>query len=199
VLEAAALYATGGTSLLMQGAASYALRDASTQAFGRSLTGSGFTGNQSPLLNAFSGSFNLAAGISGNNGNSSNILDAAYRHGGLADSMNNLSDAMTRLTIALGQDGIDDSDDGSGGGQSWLEAIAKAMGKALGDMAAKLVNESQSLQSLAGDDSAGGAQKFQATMAKFQAHAQLFSMLSDAFSNAIKSIGQGMQTMASKQ
>jgi hypothetical protein len=35
-------------------------------------------------------------------------------------------------------------------------------------------------------------------MAQFQAHSQLFGMLSDAFSNAIKSIGQGMQTMGSK-
>jgi hypothetical protein len=36
-------------------------------------------------------------------------------------------------------------------------------------------------------------------MAKFQADAQTLGMLSDAFSNAIKSISQGMQTMASKQ
>ena len=38
----------------------------------------------------------------------------------------------------------------------------------------------------------------EATLAKFQAHSQLFGMLSDAFSNAIKSIGQGMQIMGSK-
>jgi hypothetical protein len=73
------------------------------------------------------------------------------------------------------------------------------MGSALGKLSAKLVTESQQLNSLAGNTSAGGAQEFQATMAKFQADAQTLGMLSDAFANAIKSIGQGMQTMASKQ
>src|SRR4051812_25348857 len=119
VLEAAALYATGGTSLLLQGAAQYAARDVATQAFGNTLTNVGYSGNQGPALQAFGNAFNLAAGISGNGGNTANILNAAYRHGGLADSMNNLTDAMTRLTIALGQNGIDDNDDaGGGGGQS---------------------------------------------------------------------------------
>jgi hypothetical protein len=170
-----------------------------TQAFNRALSNAGFHGNNSQLLRAFGDAFNAAAGVSGNSNFSSQILDAAYRHGGLADSMNNLADAMTRLTTALGQQGIDDNDSAGGVGESWLEAIAKAMGKALGKMAARLVSESQSLQSLAGDDSTAGAQRFQETMAKFQAHSQLFSMLSDAFANAIKAIGQGMQTMASKQ
>jgi hypothetical protein len=54
------------------------------------------------------------------------------------------------------------------------------------------------LSSLSGNSSSSGAQQFQTVMAKFQAHSQLFGMLSDAFSNAIKSIGQGMQTMGSK-
>jgi hypothetical protein len=118
------------------------------------------------------------------------LLDASYRHGGLADSMNQLTDAMTNLTIALGKQGQDDDDSGNGCGDNWLVAIAKAVGDELGRLAAKLVDESRSLDSLAGDTSAGGAQN---------ADAQTLGMLSDAFSNAIKSIGQGMQTMASKQ
>jgi uncharacterized protein YukE len=106
---------------------------------------------------------------------------------------------MTKMTIALGIKG-QQQDGGSGGGdgESWLEAIARAMGKALGTMAQNLVNESNQLSSLSGNSSGSGAQQFQTVMAKFQAHSQLFGMLSDAFANAIKSIGQGMQTMGSK-
>jgi hypothetical protein len=36
-------------------------------------------------------------------------------------------------------------------------------------------------------------------MAQFQADSQTLGMLSNAFATAIKSIGEGMQTMASKQ
>ena len=108
------------------------------------------------------------------------------------------------LTTALGGQGLEKNKGAhgaaGGGGGSWLEAIAEAMGNALGQMAQKLVDESNQLQSLAGNQNdPSGAQQFQATMAKFQADAQMFSMLSNAFSTAIKSIGDGMTTMASKQ
>jgi len=73
------------------------------------------------------------------------------------------------------------------------------MGQALGQMAQKLVDESNALQGLAGDASGSGAQEFQATMSKFQADSQMFSMLSQAYATAIKSIGDGMTSMASKQ
>ena len=84
-------------------------------------------------------------------------------------------------------------------GDNWMEAIARAMGEALGNLSQKVVDESQQLNSLAGDSSTGGAQQFQSVMAQFQADSQTLSMLSNAFATAIKSIGEGMQTMASKQ
>jgi hypothetical protein len=139
-----------------------------------------------------------------------NSLQTALAHTGLTQSeqsqvMSQVSQSMqSRLTEELGLDGLQKNKaaghgaSGSGGG-SWLEAIAQAMGDALGQMASKLVTESQSLQSSAGDSSPSGAQQFQATMAKFQADSQMFSMLSNAFSTAIKAIGDGMTTMASKQ
>ena len=110
-----------------------------------------------------------------------------------------LDQLAASLTDALGQPGQSKSSHGGGHGKNWLEAIAEAMGQALGQMAQKLVDESTSLQSLAGNASGSGAQEFQATMAKFQADSQIFGMLSNAFSNAIKSIGEGMSTMANKQ
>lgn len=127
-------------------------------------------------------------------------MDASYRNGNLAPTSQNLTDSMTRMTIALGIKGQQQGGGNAAGGdgESWLEAIARAMGQALGTMAQNLVNESNELSSLSGNSSGSGAQQFQTVMAQFQAHSQLFGMLSDAFANAIKSIGQGMQTMGSK-
>jgi hypothetical protein len=134
-------------------------------------------------------------------------LATALSHSGLTPSeqaqvMNQVTKGMQNdLTNELGAQGLQKNKGAhgaSGGGSgSWLEAIAEAMGSALGQMAQKLVTESTELQNLAGNQT--DATQFQATMAKFQADSQMFSMLSNAFSTAIKSIGDGMTTMASKQ
>jgi hypothetical protein len=134
-------------------------------------------------------------------------LSSALSHSGLtpaeqAQVMSQVNKGMqAALTTALGAQGLEKNKGAhgaaGGGGGSWLEAIAEAMGNALGQMAQKLVDESNSLQSMAGNQN--DAQQFQATMARFQADAQMFSMLSNAFSTSIKSIGDGMTTMASKQ
>jgi hypothetical protein len=116
-----------------------------------------------------------------------------------------------------GKDGKGGSSGVSGG--SWLEAIAKAMGNAAGEKAAKLVTLSQKLNDIASrkhedlSDKApegGGASPKQeaqaqdakeqsAVNAEFQAVSQEFSMLQTAFSTAIKGIGEGITKMASKQ
>ena len=172
-----------------------------TTAFKNSLTQIGITGQtRDAAVNTFTATFSHTSGIpAGDSPATQQVLDASFRSGNLAPSSQNLTDSITKLTIALGAKGQQASGSGGGGdGESWLEAIAKAMGKALGTMAQNLVNESNQLSSLSGNSSSSGAQQFQTVMAQFQAHSQLFGMLSDAFSNAIKSIGQGMQTMGSK-
>jgi len=135
-------------------------------------------------------------------------LTTALSHSGLTPAeqsqvMSQVTKGMqNQLTMELGAQGLQKdkgaqgSSGGSGGGGSWLEAVAQAMGNALGQMAQKLVNESNALQ---GETGSSDASQFQATMAQFQADSQMFSMLSNAFSTAIKSIGDGMTTMASKQ
>jgi hypothetical protein len=202
LIELAATIETGGTAGLLMSAGQQALFQTATNSFGNSLTQQGITGSARDLaFNAFANDFTDASGFpAGDSPATQAVLDASFRNGGLAPAAQNLSDSMVRMTIALGIKGQQDSSGGGGGGdgESWLEAIARAMGKALGTMAQNLVNESNQLSSLSGDSSSSGAQQFQTVMAKFQAHSQLFGMLSDAFSNAIKSIGQGMQTMGSK-
>jgi len=97
-----------------------------------------------------------------------------------------------------------------GGSLSWMEAIAKAMGEAAGTKAEKLVKLSHDLNAIATRDHGGlegdalknaqaqDAKDQAAVNAQFQAASQEFNMLQSAFSNAIKSIGEGMATMARK-
>ena len=93
-------------------------------------------------------------------------LSNALAHSGLTQSeqntvMRTVTQSMqARLTDALGADGLQKNKaaghGAAGGGQSWLEAIAEAMGQALGEMAQKLVDESTSLQGLAGNADGAG-------------------------------------------
>jgi uncharacterized protein YukE len=202
-IELGATIESGGTLPLALSAGQQALSLTSTNSFSNSLTQLGITGStRDAAVNTFSSSFADASGIpAGNSPATQAVLDASFRNGNLAPASQNVTDAMTRMTIALGIKGQQDSggSGGSGGnGESWLEAIARAMGQALGNMAQKLVDESNQLSNLSGNAQGSGAQAFQTEMTKFQADSQLFGMLSDAFANAIKSIGQGMQTMVSK-
>ena len=210
VVELAAAFETGGASLALQEAEQQAIQQVAQQAFQGALSQTGAQ-NQSQLLDAFTAGYGAATGSSSGGADSSatqQLLDASYRNGGLAQSSQGLQDQMASLIDELGTEGQQTdgssgsgSSNGSGGaaGNNWMEAIARAMGEALGELSQKVVDESNELSSEAGNSSSSGAQQFQSTMAEFQADSQTLSMLSNAFATAIKSIGEGMQTMASKQ
>lgn len=208
VVEIAAAFETGGASLAMEEAAQQAAQQVATQAFSGALSQMGAS-DQGNLLSAFTAGYSAATGSDGSTSQlAQQLLDSAYRNGGLANSSQNLQSEMANLIDELGgqgqqSDGSQGSGSSSGGtsgaGSNWMEAIAKAMGEALGQLSQKVVDESQELNSLAGNNSSSGAQQFQSVMAEFQADSQTLSMLSNAFATAIKSIGEGMQTMASKQ
>jgi hypothetical protein len=212
VVEIAAAFETGGASLALEEAEQQAMQQVAQQAFSGALSQMGAS-NQSNLLNAFMAGYGAATGLSSDSGTSQlaqQLLDSSYRNGGLASASQNLQNEMANLIDELGAQGQQTdgssgsgSSSGSGGtsgaGANWMEAIAQAMGEALGRLSQKVVDESQELNSLAGNNSQNGAQQFQSVMAEFQADSQTLSMLSNAFATAIKSIGEGMQTMASKQ
>lgn len=211
VVELAAAFETGGASLALEEAEQQAIQQVAQQAFQGALSQVGAQ-NQSQMLDAFTAGYGAATGSSSGGADSSTtqqLLDASYRNGGLAQSSQGLQDQMASLIDELGTEGQQtDGSSGSGSsnggsvsgaGNNWMEAIAKAMGEALGQLSQKVVDESQQLNSLAGNNSSSGAQQFQSVMAEFQADSQTLSMLSNAFATAIKSIGEGMQTMASKQ
>ena len=93
---------------------------------------------------------------------------------------------------------------GKGGSESWMVAIAKAMGKMMGDRASKLVslsNEMTKTTANAGDTNGqmAAASKMQELNAQFQGVNQEFTLLQNTFSTAIKSIGEAMSAVARKQ
>ena len=82
---------------------------------------------------------------------------------------------------------------------SWLQAIAKAMGEAMGDRASKMVELSNKMGEAAKQEGDKGAKEMQSISSQFQAVSQEFNLLSNTFSTAIKSLGEGMTNMARKQ
>ena len=105
---------------------------------------------------------------------------------------------------------------------SWLQAIAIAMGEIAGDKAAQMVDLSKKmadlnatgkeltgqLEGMGKNDQKGradisakqsdNAREFSVVQAQFQATSQEFSILQNTFSNALKSIGEGLTTMGRK-
>jgi hypothetical protein len=116
------------------------------------------------------------------------------------------------------EEGKDDKKCNGGGGKggkqsagSWLEAIARSMGEAQGNKAAKLVELSNKLKDISsrdhgdlkGDDLTKAQQQDAKDMnvanAEFQGASQEYQLLTTAFSTAIKAIGESVKAMASKQ
>lgn len=122
--------------------------------------------------------------------------------GQLRDFAEDLGKSIASATQQFMHCGGDDEETGGcgkggKGGGNWLVAMAKAMGKVAGEHAKKLADLSDQINSLQGGngDQAQQASQLQSQM---QAEGQMFGMLQSAFSNVLKSIGEGMSTMARK-
>jgi hypothetical protein len=108
---------------------------------------------------------------------------------------------------------------GSSHGGSWLEAIAAAMGEALGKQADRMValSDKMSAEMPAGNSGSSGtggtpsnttsgsptsnnsqASQFNKDMTDFQAVSQQYSILQNTFSTALKGLGEALQGMARK-
>ncbi|MGO4702963.1 hypothetical protein [Dyella sp. 2RAB6] len=210
-LDAASTSLSGGSSLVLHSAvrqiASEALNNTLTQQFGP-------TGTYAS--DAFNASFSGGdtASLSGWNDSAlpqatNDVIAAANHQGpngaytGDADRFRgDLQDAMTKdITGIINNESLmrslkSGSDkDSDGAGESWLVAIAKAMGKMLGQNAQHLVDLTNQMSQHTGKDD---AQVFQQLNAEFSAQSQMFGILSNSFSNSIKTIGDGLTTLARK-
>jgi hypothetical protein len=133
---------------------------------------------------------------------------------------NELADAIVqsvRQQLQAQGSGSDADGTARAGSGSWMLAIARAMGEVLGNKASRMVELSQQIQDLsersrlaAGDgtqplDDAGRAQQLldaaesQRLNTEFQATGQEFNLLQTTFSTAMKTLGEGMASVARKQ
>lgn len=110
-------------------------------------------------------------------------------------------------------DGTEEGGGAKGGGKSggsWMQAIAKAMGTAIGDKAKSMVKLSAEIQELTAGATSGkglkndmskedAAKEAQLKNTEFQATSQEFNLLQTTFSTAMKTLGEGMKSIASKQ
>ena len=100
---------------------------------------------------------------------------------------------------------------GGGMGNHWLVVLAKAMGGAAGEHLKQSVILGNEIAAISGrpdqdgstpEGSAANAQKAKdmaEAQAKLQAHTQMFKMAFEASSTFLKTMGEGMSTMARKQ
>ena len=116
------------------------------------------------------------------------------------DIAKQIVDSVRRqMTEGTSDSGKECGGGGKAGAKSWLQAIAQAMGEAMGNKASKMVELSNKLKENSGGSEQDQAKEMQATNAEFQAVSQEFKILTDAFNTALKSLGEGMSSMARKQ
>ena len=115
---------------------------------------------------------------------------------------NDLAQSLVKM-VKEQLEGQDDSSTKTSGGKavkggSWLEALAKAMGNTLGQKAAKMVELGDKIAQTAGGEGKEAAKSNTEATMEMQATGQMFNLMQNAFSSAIKSIGEGLSQAARK-
>ncbi len=156
----------------------------------------------------------MVDGVTGQQQKESSPEVDQYTSDKYGDSMQKFTDDMTKQMVESARKHMEqneeaNSDSGSSksggkkGATSWLAAMAKAMGDVLGKQASKMVGLSNDISKAM---NAGGskeaqqkaAQQATAMQSELQGVSQMFNLLQSAFSNAIKSIGEGLTQMGRK-
>jgi len=83
-----------------------------------------------------------------------------------------------------------------GGKGNWLAILARALGSTAGQHLKNMVELGEKMGSI---DSKENPEQFAETQAEFQAQAQIFKMFQEAIGTMVKSIGEGMSSVARKQ
>lgn len=211
---------TGGSSLMMM-AATQAASQVGSQALGNAMESLGFdSGIIDMALNAFQsgfamGSGNFAAMSAEVQELAQSIIQEANNQGAggaftgdLDRAINDMQDATQQILQSL-IDARRDAEQGEdvlggagadGEGQSWLVAIAEALGEQMGKHAANMVEYANDMNNLTGGgDDPEAAREFAAVQAKMQGEAQMFSIASQTMSTTVKAIGEGLSGVARKQ
>lgn len=202
----AAGFVTGGAT--WAALAQQVFTQIATQAFSTALDQLGVQGPLKDLaMAAFTSGLGGADGF--DQGLIDDVLSAANQNGGgqytgaLDRAVAELTDQITQSLIDAKRDAErgESSASASGGGKkSWLVAIAEAMGKAMGEHAANMVEYANQMNAnTGGGDDPEAAREFAALQAKMQGEAQMFSIASTTMATVIKAIGEGLSSVARKQ
>lgn len=197
IAEIALAAETGGASLAIGEAATQAFQQVATQALGSALQSSGSGGSgMSSILDAFGAGFDAATGNVGGESQeisqlASDVTNSAYQNGGLASSQSNLAQAMEQFISSMGSQQNSGGSQG-GNGDSWLVALARALGSVLGQKAQEIQTLSNQIPGESGD-----ANKFNQDLTLLQGKSQEYGILANAVSEVLKSLGQGLQGIAS--
>lgn len=142
-----------------------------------------------------------------------NSFEDAFRRFGDELTKSIVDAVRTELKNTGGTDG-EGAQCGKTTGGSWMQAIARAMGDVLGSKASRMVELSHEIQALSGAKTAPApgatqadentrnmeaASKSQQLNTEFQATGQEFNLLQTTFSTAMKTLGEGMASVARKQ
>lgn len=127
-----------------------------------------------------------SAGGSSSSGSNSGADDV------MKGTMDMIKKSMQDSTESASQKG-----GGTGGGTgNWLAVLAKALGQTAGKHLKSMVDLGNKMGGL---DSKENPEEFAKIQAEFQAEAQIFKMFQEAIGTMIKSIGEGMSSVARKQ
>lgn len=134
--------------------------------------------------------------------------DAAQQAQQFASHFEDFKNDLAASLVKMVKEQLEGQDDGSGKGSStggkpakggsWLEALAKAMGNTLGQKAAKMVELGDKIAQTAGGEGKEAAKANTEATMEMQATGQMFNLMQNAFSAAIKSIGEGLSQAARK-
>lgn len=124
--------------------------------------------------------------------------------GDLQRQVADLQDMVNKLVTQANEADANSAQEGKPGkSDSWLVAIAKAMGGVAGKFAAEVVKLSQDMGNVKTGGSSSqqqeAAKQMQQLNAEFQAQTQMLNLVSNSISTGLKSIGEAMTTIARKQ
>ena len=144
---------------------------------------------------ASGGSAGASGGSAGAGGGSAGA--SASSDSVMSGTMDMISGAMMDEMKEATAEGANKGGNRSGGGAgNWLALLARALGKTSGEHLKKMVELGEKMGEL---DSKENPEEFAKIQSEFQAESQIFKMFQEAIGTMVKSVGEGMSSVARKQ
>jgi len=168
-----------------------------SQSAGGSAGASGGSAGASGASGGSAGASGGSAGASGGSAGASGAGASASSDSVMSGTMDMISGAMMDEMKEATAEGANKGGNRSGGGAgNWLALLARALGKTSGEHLKKMVELGEKMGEL---DSKENPEEFAKIQSEFQAESQIFKMFQEAIGTMVKSVGEGMSSVARKQ